>query len=330
MNTPDDHLLGSSSILGAAGITGPRELVIRAGQIPHEQAMMLQQIQDLAVQDAALRRTSEHSEGDTARIASSASELARERGAVQLRARAAGVPVEWIGRVTQLGQNGIGWGEDQVLPNPITLSQRRSIHRIARDTRHLVNMAAIAVVREHQVDRLGALLAPDPMIAVQYSRIMQALWRRATHTGHTITISDRARERAWGIDEKTVTGRVRGLLHLKPAEIDMLWQHYAAPGLADRLRSSLRELRHAAPQADTDPRSSAPVPEQFLAVARKALDAVLADQPSPVIGAAITDVLPEIEVTRAWETGTDPTHGSHTGPDIASDVHQYLEGGPDP
>ncbi|WP_040831644.1 hypothetical protein [Nocardia jiangxiensis] len=329
MNTSDEYLSGSSPSLGGAGITGPRELVVRAGHIPHAQAKLLRQIQDLAIQDAALRSrrtTSEPSEGDTARIASSASELARERGAVQLWARAAGIPVEWIGRATQLGHQGIGWHEDQLLPNPITLSQRRSVDRIAHDTRHLTDMAAIAIVRDYQADRLGVLPVPEPVVAAQYSRTMHALWMRATRTGHAITIGDRARERAWGIDEQTVTGRVRGLLHLTPTEVDMLWQHYAAQGLADRLRSSLRELRHTAPQTGPDSGTSAPAPEQFLSAAREALDAVLTEQRS--IGVAITDALPETSATRVWEPGTDtPTD---TGPGMGPSARQHLEGGPAP
>ncbi|MBY8858617.1 hypothetical protein K7711_19215 [Nocardia sp. CA2R105] len=333
MSTSDDDLVNTFPVRGGSVITGPQGLVIRAGQVPQKQAMMLRQIQELATWATELggqRIDDRPDEENLTRTPTGTAELDRLQASIQTQAHAAGIPGSWIERVTRLGQQGIGWHEDHLLPNPIALTQRRSIYRIAHDTQHLTDMAGIAVVREHLAGRLNALPVRDPIIAVQYSRTMHALRMRATHTGRMITISARARERAWGIDQQAITGRVRGLLQLSPAEVDMLWQHYAAPGLAGRLRNSLRDLRHAAPQAGADPEASAPAPEQFLAAARETLDVMLTEQRSPLIGVAITDVLPETDVTRVWEPGTNTTQATDTGSDIASSVHRNLEGGPDP
>ncbi|WP_067891616.1 hypothetical protein [Nocardia vaccinii] len=327
MNTSDHDVPASSPPPAAAGITGPNELVIRAGQIPPGQAMMLRHIQELAAKDADLHRhraSVEHGTADEARHATSAAELDRLRGVLQMRARAAGVPVEWIARVTQLGQQGIGWHEDHLLPNPITFNQRRSVHRIAQDTRHLTDMAALAVVREHHTARAD-LTVPDPVTAGQYTRTMHALWLRATRTGQTITLSPRARRRAWGIDQDTLVRRVHGLLHLSATDIDMLWRHHAAPALTDRLRASLRELRDAVPEPSAaDPEVHAPEPKQILAAARAALYAVVAEQQAPVIGEFIAEVLPQVDQARAWHPDTATT------PDTDHGVPPHRGGGPDP
>lgn len=241
------------------------------------------------------------------------------------------MPASWVDLARRLGHTGQVWTDDHLLPTPRPVAGRRNTQRVLDDTRHLADMAAITVVREHLLATGGIAGEPDPIAAQQLRRNMQALWTRATATATSIGMSRTDRADAFAAATRDVDTNVERYRHYSLDDLDAQWRTYTTPAIADGVRRSLKSLRRIDRATNTATSSSdaesetPPVPSVLLDYARHALDTASTDQSEAgaAIDAAVTDAMPDT-ATHRWDTGTDVHDSESTG------VAAYPDAGPDP
>ncbi|GGN66043.1 hypothetical protein [Nocardia rhizosphaerihabitans] len=205
-------------------------------ELPAAQAEVLAQIQDLARQGAAMRREHDHSPELV--------QIDRDRSLAEATASARGVPAVWINQARELGTRNRAWRRSTVLRDPPKNNVvRRGFGRVVDDTRRLADMAAVTAVREHYLHSRGIDADPEPVVAHQLRRNMEALRTRIIYTADAIKMSPVQRVRSWTVTGAILTERVHSHRHLAVEDMTALWRDHGTPAVAASVRSSLSSLR---------------------------------------------------------------------------------------
>lgn len=217
-------------------MTRPAPPARLVADLPTEQAEALAQVHDLARRANAIRREQRHSP-----------ELARldfDRSIAEITAAARGVPAVWINQARELGTKNRAWQPTTVLRDPPKNNVvRRGFGRIVADTDRIAGMAAVTVVREHHLQHTGIDGEPEPAVAHQLWRNMEALRTRIIHTADAINMDPSQRTRSWTVTDANLADRVRAHSHLAVDDLTALWRDLGAPAIAASVRSSLASLR---------------------------------------------------------------------------------------
>ncbi|WP_067891622.1 hypothetical protein [Nocardia vaccinii] len=304
---------------------------MRAEYLPAQTTRWLREVQHLAAEVTRMRQaaTLTAAGGDVSVLAlmvTRVGDIDRHREATEVRAHAAGVSLRWIAWARTRGQVGREWDPDQALVLPVPDARHRAAEHVTDDMRHVTDMAALAVVRDHQHHTDPGT---DRSVArKQFARTMDALWFRAARTAQIAGLTPQERGRIWSTSTQDCYGRVAHLLHLGGEEIDALWDQYSAPEIAEQAHHSFDELAHAAAATNVTSVHAAtellpPAPHYFLDRARHTLDrlAAITSPAQTGIGTAVAEIIPAADQPRAWETETDlhgragtDTIGPPTGP----------------
>lgn len=204
--------------------------------LPAAQAEVLAQIHDLGCQGAAMRRVQGHSP-----------ELAQidwDRSLAEATACARGVPAVWINQARDLGTRNRAWRRSTVLRDPPKNNVvRRGFGRVVDDTGRLADMAAVTAVREHYLHSRGIDADPEPVVAHQLRRNMDALRTRIIYTADAIKMSPVQRVRSWTVTDAVLAERVQDHRHLAVEDLTAVWRDHGTPAVAASVRSSLSSLR---------------------------------------------------------------------------------------
>ncbi|MET9491160.1 hypothetical protein [Nocardia sp. NPDC006630] len=184
-------------------MTGPANDVPNSRhEIPAEHVELMQQIQRLALRSGQLMQRMYESGGDALTatgVITRINALDRERDLTEIKARAAGVPAEWIDRVRTLGQRGFEWREDQPLPDPAPQGRRRTVQRVADDIERLKDMAAVHTAYQHTRGPGDTESGMETVVAQQLNRNMEAVWMRAGRAAHAIGMDAGERAALWSV-----------------------------------------------------------------------------------------------------------------------------------
>ncbi|WP_040831646.1 hypothetical protein [Nocardia jiangxiensis] len=292
---------------------------VEAGDLPQQTSRWLRQVQRLAAQATQMRQdtTLTAAGGDIrvlAHMVARAGQIDRHREAAEIRAHAAGVSLQWIAWARIRGHLGREWHPNQPLATPILDTRHRAAEQVTDDLRHVTDMAALTVARDHLY---SADLGVDTQ---QLTHTMDALWLRAARTAQAAGLTAHERGRIWSASTHDCITRVHHLVRFPRHEIDTLWHQYAVPEIAAQAREAFDELGHDHRTTSLDAATELlpPAPHYFLARARHALDQIEAGTPADGgIGTAIAEVIPATDRPRLWDTDTTPhTHGDTdtTGP----------------
>ncbi|MEU6585898.1 hypothetical protein [Nocardia sp. NPDC046763] len=283
-----------------------------ARNIPPDQVALLQRIQGLALQSGQLLQQMYETSGDARTSVEAITEINaidRDRDLTEIKARAAGVPAEWIDRVRTLGQRGYPWRDDQSLPDPAPRAQRRTIRRVAEDVEQLKDMAAVhaAYLHSKPVDELVS--AMEQAVTQQLHRNMAALWMRAGRTAESIGMSARERTVLWAVTPQDWQQRVGHYLTDKDlGELHTRWRGHGDPAIATAARKSLSRLARAGEHGPDIPLPDMPMPpRQMLSEAHTAVaNPDFSDgAESAAISAAVEAALPE-ELSVDWSADSHP------------------------
>ncbi|MEU3010111.1 hypothetical protein [Nocardia asteroides] len=256
--------------------------------LPPAQAEILAQIHDLARRGAVLRRDHDHSP--------ELAQLDWDRSLAEATASARGVPVVWINQARELGTKNRAWRPSIVLRDPPKNNVvRRGYGRVVDDTRRLCDMAAVAVVREHHLYSIGADADPEPVVAHQLRRNMEALRTRVIYTADAINMSPAQRVRSWTVTDAVLAERVHAHRHLAAEDLTALWRDLGTPAVAASVRSSLSSMRRAA-AASSELDMAPATTQELLARARQQLGRPTTPQAAAeagrVIDAAVDAAMP--------------------------------------
>lgn len=301
----------------------------RGREIPADQIALLQRIQGLALHSGRLLQAMYEGGGDartSMRAIAEINVLDRDRDLTEIKARAAGVPVEWIDRVRTLGQRGYPWREGQPLPDPAPRGWRRTIRRVADDVEQLKDMAAVHTAYLHTRPVGEPVSQMEQAATQQLHRNMAALWMRAGRTAESIGMSAGERAVLWKVAPEEWAQRVGHYLGGEDlGELHTRWRRYGDAAIATAARKSLRKLRRAGEHGPDIPLPDMPMrPRQMLHEAH----ATVADLNSPgsaentAITTAVEAALPE-DVAADWSTQDHPlpgTSGHGSEPHVNSEV----------
>ncbi|MFE7718589.1 hypothetical protein ACFU44_06055 [Nocardia rhizosphaerihabitans] len=204
--------------------------------LPAAQAEVLAEIHDLARRGATARRELEHSR--------ELEQLDWDRSLAEATASARGVPAVWINQARELGTRNRAWRPTTVLRDPPKNNVvRRGFGRVVDDTRRLADMAAVMVVREHYLHSRGIDADPEPVVAHQLRRNMEALRTRIIYTADAIKMSPVQRVRSWTVIDAVLAEGVNAHRRLAVDDLTAVWRDLGTPAVAASVRSSLSSLR---------------------------------------------------------------------------------------
>ncbi|WP_216916750.1 hypothetical protein [Nocardia noduli] len=301
---------------------------LRVRDIPAPQAEALREIHHLASESSRLRNAASApgaSERDRLERLDEINALDRDRGLLEIRTRADGVPASWVDVARRLGVTRQPWTDAQVLPPQRATMTRRNGSRVALDTHVLVDMAAVEVVRAHKYRHHRMTADPESAEAHQFRRNMSALWQRAVVTANAIDMDPSHRARLIETAKSDLSRRVSAYRDYSLDDIDTLWHPYTSGRLGDEVRSTLRkhpDRNTLGPNAGEDP--ILPSPRQWLDHARTSLDSDSAAEPGDRIAAAVAAASAELESPEYWDPGIDPHTADLSGPQPSAET------GPDP
>ncbi|WP_405135467.1 hypothetical protein [Nocardia sp. NBC_01388] len=296
--------------------------------IPAEHVELMAQIQRLALRSGQQLQRMYESGGEALTATEAITRinaLDRERDLTEIKARAAGVPAEWIDRVRTLGQRGIDWHEDQPLPDPAPTQRRRTVQRVADDVERLKDMAAVHTAYQHTRSPGDTATDMETVVAAQFRRNMEALWMRAGRTAHAIGMDAAERGALWSVTGAEWQRRVSHYLGGRDiAALHTQWRKYGDATLATEARRSLAKLRRAGQHGPDVPLPQMPMaPVRMLVEAGAAIDARPAPREGEPITTAIDAALPDSTATTWPEDLTHPPgtqpHGAVPGLDSEAD-----------
>lgn len=269
-------------------MTSPAPHPRLVADLPAAQAEVLAQIHDLACQGAAMRRVQGHSP--------ELAQIDRDRSLAEATASARGVPAAWINQARELGTRNRAWRRSTILRDPPKNNvARRGFGRVVDDTRRLADMAAVTAVREHNLHSRGIDADPEPVVAHQLRRNMDALRTRIIYTADAIKMSPAQRVRSWTVTDAVLAERVQAHRHLAVEDLTALWRDLGTPAVAASVRSSLSSLRRtttASSELDMAPATT----QDLLARARQQLGTGTApraaSEEGEVIDAAVDAAMP--------------------------------------
>lgn len=301
-----------------------------ARNIPPDQVALLQRIQDLALRSGQLLQQMYEGGGDAATSTQAITEINavdRERDLTEIKARAAGVPAEWVDRVRLLGQRGYPWREDQPLPDPAPSPRHSRIRRVAEDVERLKDMAAVHAAYLHTRPVDEPVSDMEQAVTQQLRRNMVALWTRAGRVAASIHMTTRERTVLWTVTPQEWRQRVeRYLGDTDLGELHTRWRGHGDPAIANTVRKALRGLRRAGYHGPEVPLPDMPMsPQQMLNEAHASVAdlALPGHAHSAAINAAVDAALPE---EPALEWATESSSLSETsGPQIEHSTDSELE-----
>ncbi|RBO85304.1 hypothetical protein [Nocardia puris] len=285
----------------------PQPPWVKAAHLASGQVLDLRRIQELAAEAGRLRSArAVPGHGDpTAERPADRIDLARrdvERDAVER-----GAPRAWVARARAAGREGRPWSPTQTFPTPLWVPQRGSWPRVRADRAAVIEMVALAVVRERHLGIDDIAGDPDSVASRQLRRNAVAAYVRAQVTAATLSKPPTRDVPAWKPDTGMLAAAIENHIGEPTGEVVAAWREYTTPRIADTLRSSVIGLRRrrGAPTLTEPDGHTAPVNELF-ATARE-LTADLHDSVTqPGVGAALEAALPP-ELSHAWDTTHDPT-----------------------
>ncbi|MCU1644022.1 MAG: hypothetical protein JWN03_4297 [Nocardia sp.] len=299
-------------------------------EIPAEHVELMQQIQRLALRSGQLMQRMYESGGDAASATEAITRinaLDRERDLTEIKARAAGVPAEWIDRVRTLGQRGFEWREDQPLPDPAPQGRRRTVQRVADDIERLKDMAAVHTAYQHTRGPGDTETGMETVVAQQLHRNMEAVWMRAGRAAHAIGMDAGERAALWSVTSAEWQRRVDHYLGGRDiADLHTRWRKYGDVTVAAEARKSLAKMRRAGQHGP-----DVPLPDMPMSPTRMLLEAgtSIAIQPAPqgadgdpittAIDAALSD-----GTSTTWHEDAAPLPGADlysAAPGVDSQIH---------
>ncbi|MFE3795765.1 hypothetical protein KHQ06_24515 [Nocardia tengchongensis] len=302
-----------------------------ARNIPADQVGLLQRIQALALRSGQLLQQMYESGGDARTSVQAITEINavdRDRDLTEIKARAAGVPDEWVDRVRTLGQRGYPWREDQPLPDPAPRARRSTIRRVADDVEQLKDMAAVHATYLHTRPVDDPVSDMEQAVTQQLRRNMAALWMRAGRTAESIGMSTRERAVLWAVTPREWQQRIAHYLVDKDlGELHTRWRGHGDPAIANAARKSLGRLRRAGEHGPEVPLPDMPMPpQQMLNEAHTAFaDPDFPDNAhSAAISAAVEAALPDEAPSLEW-TAEDPPLSGTSGPQNEHRAESELE-----
>ncbi|WP_157978721.1 hypothetical protein [Nocardia aurea] len=298
---------------------------LRVRDIPARQAQALQEIHHLAAESSRLRNAASAPKASDRDRLEQINALERDRGLLEIRTRAAGMPASWVDVARRLGVSRQPWSDAQVLPPQRATMTRRNGSRVALDTHVLVDMAAVEVVHAHKYQHHRMTADPDSAEAHQFRRNMTALWQRAVVTANAIDMDPNQRGRLIDTAKTDLTRRVSIYRDYSLDDIDTLWHPYTSGRLGDEVRSSLRkhpDRNNLGPNAVDEP--ILPSPQQWREHARTSLDSGGIAEPGDRIAAAVAAAVTEQESPEYWDPEIDPHTAEISAPQSSTET------GPDP
>ncbi|MFI7531436.1 hypothetical protein [Nocardia salmonicida] len=244
--------------------------------LPAPQAESLTLIHDMARRAGVVRGRQQH-----------APELVRldhDRSIAEITAASRGVPAVWINQAREYSNANRVWRPTTVLRDPPKNNViRRGFGRVVADTNRLVDMATVSVMRHHHLQRAGIESEPEPAVAHQLQRNMDAIRTRIIHTAAAIGMSPAQRVRAVTVTDAHLADRLAAHSRVAVDDLSALWRDLATPAVAASVRSSLASLRRTT-TPPTAPEAGLVVPpttQELLTRARQQLiNATTADAPS--------------------------------------------------
>lgn len=269
-------------------------------EIAAEHLELMRQIQRLALRSGQLMQRMYESGGDAASATQAITQINtvdRERELTEIKARAAGVPAEWIDRVRTLGQRGFDWSADQPLPDPAPQGRRRTVQRVAGDIERLKDMAAVHIAYERSRPRGELATDVETVVAQQFRRNMDALWMRAGRTAQSIGMDPAERTALWSVTAAEWRRRVEHYMDRPDlGDVHTRWRRYGDISIAAEARKSLGNLRRAGQHGPDIPLPEMPMtPARMLTEASAAIDtqsdphSAGADPISAAVDAALPD-----------------------------------------
>ncbi|MEU4648665.1 MULTISPECIES: hypothetical protein [Nocardia] len=251
---------------------GPRLV----SDLPAAQAESLTLIHDLARRAGVVRGRQQH-----------APELVRldhDRSIAEITAASRGVPAVWINQAREYGTANRVWRPTTVLRDPPKNNViRRGFGRVVADTNRLVDMATVSVLRHQHLQRAWIESEPEPAVAHQLRRNMDAIRTRIIHTAAAIGMSPAQRSRAVTVTDAHLADRLATHSRLAVDDMSALWRDLATPAVAASVRSSLASLRRTTtpPTAAEPGLVMPPTTQELLTRAHQQLiDPTTADDPS--------------------------------------------------
>lgn len=287
---------------------------------PHAEA--LAQVHDLARRAGVVRRRQRH-----------APELVRldhDRSIAEITAASRGVPAVWITQAREFGDANRAWRPTTVLRDPPKNNvARRGFGRVVADTNRLLDMATVSVVRHQHLQRAGIELEPEPAVAHQLRRNMDAIRTRIIHTAAAISMTPAQRARSAMVTDSRLGDRLAVHSQLAVDDLTALWRDLASPAVAASVRSSLASLRRTTtPPTGTEPGMVMPplVQELITRAHLQLTDATTADDP-PTTGQRIENAIH----LALPVTATEPDHDAAEGhPPTGDTPDRSRTPGPEP
>ncbi|WP_280465358.1 hypothetical protein [Nocardia brasiliensis] len=258
--------------------------------------------------------------------------LDRTRDMLEIRARAAGIPDTWIAHARRMGQTGQPWPDDHRLPRAPHRPRAGRPHHTREDMAQMTEMAALFVVREHQLTTAAGSVEPDPVAADQFRRNLRALRTRALLTADALEMVTDARERTFTVSDQHLAGHVAEYVRYSLPDLHAVFYDHASPSIAASVRRSLKQLRRVHPALDTattDPgRAQPPDPAALIERARHELHSSLArDYRDLVLSepAAGLDIATAIATSMPEESDPEPVAAEADPVDTARPAEPELD-----
>ncbi|MFI6217011.1 hypothetical protein ACIBCD_33855 [Nocardia brasiliensis] len=300
----------------------------RVADLSPEHAYLLAKVHDLAGRSRQLLRIVE--EKVTFATVDAALEdlrvLDRTRDMLEIRARATGIPDTWIAHARRMGHTGQPWPGDHRLPRTPHRPRAGRPHQTREDMAQMTEMAALFVVREHQLTTPAGTVEPDPAAADHFRRNLRALRTRALLTADAVEMGPRSRAQVFTVSDELLAGHITEYVRYSLPDLDAVFYDHASPSIAASVRRSLKQLRRAHPALDTttsdpDP-AQPPDPSTLIERARGALhlhlardyrDLVLSEPVTCLdIGTAIAaTTTSELSGPEPFAAETDPVDTTH-------------------
>ncbi|MEV6362149.1 hypothetical protein [Nocardia asteroides] len=254
----------------------------------------------------------------------------RDRSLAEIAATAVGIPETWVNQAREAGAAGRAWKADTVLRDlPRNNVVRRGYSRVVGDTKRLTDMAAVAVVRVWHLHNAGIDTDPEPAVAHQLRRNMDALRTRIIHTADAISMSTPQRVRAMSVTDTHVAECVTARGQLAVEDLTAVWRDLGSPAIAASVRSSLASLRRdAVGDQVADPGSvHPPTTQERIVRARSHLPPLAIEKQEPSGGVGIERAVNAALPTSDFEP--DPDIGGVLQP-YASQTHRSAARGQEP
>ncbi|MFI1236832.1 hypothetical protein [Nocardia salmonicida] len=259
-------------------MSSPSDRPRLVSDLPAPQAESLTLIHDLARRAGVVRGRQQH-----------APELVRldhDRSIAEITAASRGVPAVWINQAREYGNANRVWRPTTVLRDPPKNNViRRGFDRVVADTNRLVDMATVSVLRHKHLQRAGIESEPEPAVAHQLRRNMDAIRTRIIYTAAAIGMSPAQRVRVVTVTDAHLADRLAAHSRLAVDDLSALWRDLATPAVAASVRSSLASLRRSTrpPAGDEAGLLMPPTTQELLTRAHQQLiDATTADGPSTI------------------------------------------------